>query len=171
MTEEKEFVQETESKGVKRYLPFLPIAVFLLCIAAGTYLGGDGGAVIHLENPFAGDESFFFICARICFLDVLQVLLIGVGAGQRLYVPAATVIGALRGTALGAAVTFCTGNALPAAAVGMTISFGAVSALLLCYGTFMNRIASETGFLYRILCYFAVSGAAALLHLLPYILL
>lgn len=171
MTEEKEFVQESESKGVKWYLPYLPIAVFLLCIAAGTCLGGTGGAVIHLENPFAGDESFFFICARICFLDILQVLLIGVSAGQRLYVPATTTIGALRGTALGAAVTFCTGNALPAAAVGMTASFGVISALLLCYGTLMNRIVSATGFLYRILCYFAVSGAVALLHLLPYILL
>ena len=171
MTEEKEFVREVEPVGVKRYLPYLPIAVFLLCIAAGTYFGGEGGSVIHLENPFAGEGSFFFICAEICFLDILQTFLIGACAGQRLYVPTAAILCAIRGTALGAAITFCTRNALPVAAVGMTASFGAVSVLLLCYGTFMNRIASGTGFLYRILCYFAVSGASALLHLLPYILL
>lgn len=171
MTDEKEFIQETEFHGAKRYLPYLPIVVFVLCIAAGTYFGGDGGAVIHLDNPFAGEAPFLFTCAGICFMDIVQTLLIGIGVGQRFYVPVATGIAALRGTALGAAVTFCTGNALPVAAVGMTVSFGAVSVLLLCYGTFMNRIASETGFLYRVLCYFAVSGAAALLHLLPYILL
>ncbi len=171
MTEEKEIVFGDAREKKRSYLAYLPIATFLICIAAGTYMGGDGGALVHLENPFHGDASFFFTCAQICFLDILQTLLMGVGAGQRMFVPVATAIGALRGAALGAAISFCTENALPGAAVGMTASFGAVSVLLLCYGTFMHRIACETSFLYRILCYFAVSGAAALLRLLPYLLL
>ncbi len=171
MTEEKEFIFGEVRDKKRSYLVYLPIAAFLICIAAGTYIGGDGGAFVRLENPFQKDASFFFTCAGICFLDIVQTLLIGVGAGQRMFIPVVTGIGALRGMALGAAISFCTENALPSAAVGMTASFGAVSALLLCYGIFMHRISCETGFLYRILCYFAVSGAAALLRLLPYLLL
>lgn len=171
MTGEKEIIYGSGQAKRKAYLPYLPIAAFLICIAVGTYLGGDGGAAVHLDNPFHDDASFFFTCAQICFWDIVQALLIGVGAGQRLYVPVATAVGALRGASLGAAVSFCTKNALPGAAVGMTVSFGAVSVLLLCYGIVMDRIASETGFLYRLLCYFAVTGAVTLLRLLPYVLL
>ena len=171
MTEEKETIWGKEQEKKRIYLSYLPIAAFLICIAAGTYFGGDGGAVINLKNPFDDGASFFFTCAQICLLDVLQILFVGISAGQRLFIPAATAVGGLRGGALGAAVSFCTKNALPGAAVGMTASFGAVSVLLLSYGIFMDRIAPQTGFLYRLLCYFAVTGAAALLRLLPYVLL
>lgn len=171
MTEEQEIIFGNAQDKKRSYLAYLPIAAFVICIAVGTYMGGDGGALVHLENPFHGDASFFFTCAQICFFDIVQTLLIGVGAGQRMFVPVATAISALRGVALGAAISFCTENALPGAAVGMTASFGTVSVLLLCYGIFMHRIACETSFLYRVLCYFAVSGAAVLLRLLPYLLL
>ena len=171
MTEEKEMIYGSGQAKRKAYLSYLPIAVFLICIAAGTYFGGNGGTVVRLDNPFHKDVSFFFTCAQVCFGDIVHPLLIGVGAGQRLFVPVTTAVGALRGAALGAAVSFCTENALPGAAVGMTASFGAVSVLLLCYGIFTHHIASETGFLYRLLCYFAVTGAVTLLRLLPYVLL
>ena len=148
-----------------------PIAVFLVCICAGVALSGDGGSVVQLENPFAGAENFFFTCAGICLFDVAETFLIGFTAGQRGFVPVASIIGALRGAGLGMTVSFCTKNAMPGAAIGMTVSFGAISVLLLGYGVFMNKVAARMGWIYRILCYLLVSGAVILLRLLPYVLL
>ena len=61
MTEEKEFIFGEVREKKRSYLVYLPIAAFLICIAAGTYIGGDGGAFVRLENPFDKDTSFFLL--------------------------------------------------------------------------------------------------------------
>ena len=171
MTENDAFVLQNPRPVARARFSGLPIAVFLVCVCAGTVLSGDGGGVIRLNNPFVDGGSFLFTCAGICLWDVLETFLIGASAGQRSFPLVASLIGALRGAGLGMTISFCTKNAMPGAAIGMTVSFGAVSVLLLGYGMFMHTVASNTGWIYRVLCYLLVSGAVILLRLLPYVLL
>ena len=67
MTGEKEIIYGSGQAKRKAYLSYLPIAAFLICIAAGTYLGGDGGAIVRLDNPFHKDVSFSLPVHRFVF--------------------------------------------------------------------------------------------------------
>ena len=58
MTEEKEFIFGEVREKKRSYLVYLPIAAFLICIAAGTYIGETAALLFVWKIPLIKTPPF-----------------------------------------------------------------------------------------------------------------
>ena len=146
------------------------LAVSIFSISVGLKLTCLAGQTIAFDKVGYDSikEAIVGLSVR-CAVDVVSFLLITVASKPYASVALSSVILVMRGVALGASASFCAVNAISAASVAMMISFALVSLLMLIYAVFVSG--SRLGFCLHLLIYLLVTGAAALLRLLPVMLI
>lgn len=146
------------------------LAISIFSISVGLKLTGLAGQTIVFDSIgyHSLREAIVGLSIR-CAADVASFLLITIASKPYASMALSSVILAMRGVSLGACSSFCAVNAISDASVAMIISFALVSLLMLLYAVFVSR--AKLGFCLHLLIYFLITGASALLRLLPVMLI
>lgn len=155
-------------RRMRAAVAFAAVCVFALFCRLGSMLSFPAGGAVILSSPFA--EGFGAGCARLCAPDFAALLIFTLCRGIRPMLAACFAVFSLRGAAMGACAAFCVQNSAPYGALGIMISYGAVTALCAVYCVMLSGLEDTRGRV-RALCYFTVSGAAAVLRIIPYLFL
>lgn len=141
---------------------------FAVFCRLGTLMSFPAGVTLAFRSPFSGGIAAG--CVRLCLADMLSFFLVSICTTPRQSAAAAAAVFSLRGAVIGAASAFCIQNIASCRVLSVLTSYGAVTLLTAVYCTLLSsngRMRTAV----RLICYFTVCGAAALLRIIPYICL
>lgn len=160
-----DFIRERRMRAA---VAFAAVCVFALFCRLGSMAGFPAGGTVKLTSLF--ENGFGAGCIRLCAPDFAALLLFTLCRGARSLIAACGAVFALRGAAMGACAAFCVQNSAPYGSLGILISYGAVTALCAVYSVIIAGLTDARPGV-KALCYFTVSGAAAVLRIIPYLFL
>lgn len=141
---------------------------FAVFCRLGTLMSFPEGVSLAFRSPFSGGIAAG--CVRLCLADMLSFFLISICTCPGQSVAAAAAVFSLRGAVMGASCVFCIQNIASCRALSVLTSYGAVSLLTAVYCVMLSA-SDRMRPAVRLICYFTVCGAAALLRIIPYICL
>ncbi len=145
-------------------------AVSAFCVSIGLKLSEMNGYIILFNRiQYDGLREMILKLSAECAADVASFLIITIASRPYASTAASSVIIALRGFSIGTCASFCAENAVSAASVAVIISYAMVSFLMMLYSVFVSRV--DCGWQMRLLAYLLVTGTAALLRVLPMLLI
>lgn len=144
----------------------LATAVLVTAVWLGTKLPADEGMAISVFSPF---EKGTITDAEVLLLlpELVSAALLTLPLGRVFSSVSASAVFAVHGMAIGHTVRYCAVNSVDAAAIGVGVSYSALTLMMVVYAVFM-REEKGTGF-FRLLCYLTVSGAAIILRIVPFL--
>ncbi len=146
------------------------VAMSIFFISVGLKLCiSSGYTVVYEKNQYESVREMILGMSLECAVDVASFLLITIAYKAYTSVAISSVILALRGLSLGIGASFCAENAVSSNTVVLLISFAMVSALMIIYTVFSNG--TKLTVAARCAIYLIVTGAAAIIRLLPTMLL
>ena len=153
---------------------FLKIYICLIAAAlaaavwAGLELPAESGLTVMLMSP-ARDGKLLYYGARLLLPEIITAAFLTVPSGKVFSSVAAVFLFAVHGVAAGHTLKYCVVNSVDAAAIGVCVSYAALTLLFYIYAVFMREENGSCTNLFRLLCYFTVSGAAIILRIVPFL--
>ncbi len=163
------------NKRINKYAGY--VAVFASCVICAfmlaVFLGYNFEAVenfiIIAKSPFE-ENSFFRAAVGICFPDIFLFMLLSLSLSNVLRVVCSSAMFFFRGLVVGSAFKIFFENSVHALAVTVLISYCSVTALALVYDAYLNTNNGKSTSV-RFLCYLTATGAAAIIRIIPMLLL
>ncbi len=128
----------------------------------------DSGGIVSLASPF--ENGFASGAVALCFWEIAPLAVFAFSGGYLFRSVFAAAVFFVRGAAIGASIVFCVENISGTGVLGIIISYASVTLLGAVFYIIMT-VRNDLGLLYRLLAYMSAAGAAAILRILPYLLL
>lgn len=145
----------------------------LISILGGIAIDTGTGGRIYFTDPLPASDfvSFLSNAAQLCLPELLCCLAVTLAASTGAAYAVFPGVLFYRGACLGAAVSFCTGNAVNAFAAVSVAAYAVVTVLMYIFSIAADRVFFHDGCFSRFVFYLILSGACAVIRLLPYILI
>lgn len=164
-------IQTVRERDIRFRAIFALSAVLSLCLSVylGLRLDRFEKCIILPLSPFSNGNVFSGV-ASVCFYDILLFWLISIPLSRPLRVCLSVLLYFQRGILIGNACGMLFENSVPDLAVLVLLSYIAVTFLAMLYDAFLNGT-RENSAKDRLICCLVVTGAAALIRILPMLLL
>lgn len=150
----------------------LYICLIAAALAAAVWIGlelpAQSGLTVGLLSP-ARDGKLLSEGVKLLLPEILTAALLTFPSGKVFSSFAAAFLFAFHGVAAGHTVRYCVVNSVDAAAIGVCVSYAALTLMFYVYAVFMREGNGTCTNLFRLLCYFTVSGAAIILRIVPFL--
>lgn len=120
-------------------------------------------------SPF-DKYGFCEASVRVCALDVILLWVLTFPKTKGMTIFVSSCVFCLRGLVIGNALRVFFENSVPSTAIVILVSYCAVTLLSVFYDAFLNGL-GDRGILSRLLSGFVVTGASALIRIIPMLLL
>ncbi|MBQ4066520.1 MAG: hypothetical protein IJD22_02630 [Clostridia bacterium] len=154
-----------------RFRAILGTAI-IAALCLGVIVGGELQTVescIIVPRPTFSEHSFFSAAVRICIWDMVCFWVLSLPLNKSLRVASSTVLFFFRGAVIGSVWRTFFENTVSNGATGILGAYLAVTLLCIIYDGYLNTGGEKSG-LCRLISCLAVTGAAAVIRIMPMLL-